>query len=796
MWSSEANDWVDLGQFKGDPGTTYYTHIAWATNVVYENGSVTSVEGFVTTKTPNDTAYIWMGVLVNTSSGQDSSNAFSYKWSNTKGDDAVVVKLDPENVIITQSTEKDGNSYPLLELETRTINGESKKVYGKATIKIAKGNTEILSGFTIGTIETLHCNAAVVEIDGNSVVCITGVLTNDGEYYENGYVGIPVSYGGVTRTVRLNFYTNLLGKWKQTVENGIETSVATHLGNAIDPNGNITTSAQVGEYIRGWAENTQRLTRDSVNTVLYEQQIDCGDIDGKTVHLRRGKYHFYMRIDANTLPNGVYTWSFAGHSKDNEYKSEVEFDVIIGTEGNYEILVNDDVNSGSLFIEQIIITDITASVSELKQTADGFSQTVSNMNDRMSSIEHTAENISMGVNSGYRNYVANPLATDATVVTVTASSIVNDEVFGNVRQLTFSGNGELQLSCGFDDTHKAELTNSVVTVFAIVKPVSAGYAQLHFGTWSSNYTMPSILKANATDGVVTLVECLYENSAIDATTIKTGFQELGNGWYKIWSSFNAGQIFSEEKAWCGVNTLSGSTWQVYYTGIIKGFGCPSVDTIRQGIGLKRTGIDIENQLIRLQGDKVGFYSADGVQYIKVGVQPVTIYENGQQVTKNMPYFIFLAPDGVTEMYNLGYTGLSQLANNAVADSWEPVQFLCATLLGEPRGFHYPDSVNPMLVCDPNAWSHKGENGYFDGDWTDQNDISRNFAETRVIEIACWRFKEGYLIANGTRIYNIGGAAGPSPLNNKIFFTREANTQGYVGANDAQGWYFSGDKAIG
>lgn len=86
MWSDEASDWVDLGRFKGENGVTYYTHIAWATSVGYDNqGNVTRVTGFVTVKLASDTTHIWMGVLIDTNAGQDSSNKLLYTWSNTKG---------------------------------------------------------------------------------------------------------------------------------------------------------------------------------------------------------------------------------------------------------------------------------------------------------------------------------------------------------------------------------------------------------------------------------------------------------------------------------------------------------------------------------------------------------------------------------------------------------------------------------------------------------------------------------------------------------------------------------------
>lgn len=93
MWSDESGTWVDIGVFQGEAGKTYYTHIAWATNVSYNSsGVVTSVDEFTFTKSPNDTTHLWMGVLVNENSGQDPSLATSYTWSYTKGVDGISVQ--------------------------------------------------------------------------------------------------------------------------------------------------------------------------------------------------------------------------------------------------------------------------------------------------------------------------------------------------------------------------------------------------------------------------------------------------------------------------------------------------------------------------------------------------------------------------------------------------------------------------------------------------------------------------------------------------------------------------------
>ena len=94
QWVTEGGGkWLDLGQFKGESGKTYYTHIAWATNVNYNSsGVVTRVDGFTIDKSPNDTTHLWMGVLVNQDSSTDSSAALDYTWSYTKGVDGFSVQ--------------------------------------------------------------------------------------------------------------------------------------------------------------------------------------------------------------------------------------------------------------------------------------------------------------------------------------------------------------------------------------------------------------------------------------------------------------------------------------------------------------------------------------------------------------------------------------------------------------------------------------------------------------------------------------------------------------------------------
>lgn len=107
MWSAEAQKWIDLGQFKGDPGITYFTHIAWADST---SGTFSGGIPLGQISTPNKGAvghfsitpregYDWMGLLINQSQADPTAASKTYyTWQYTKGakgEDAVMYWLEP-----------------------------------------------------------------------------------------------------------------------------------------------------------------------------------------------------------------------------------------------------------------------------------------------------------------------------------------------------------------------------------------------------------------------------------------------------------------------------------------------------------------------------------------------------------------------------------------------------------------------------------------------------------------------------------------------------------------------------
>lgn len=98
QWSQEATNWLDLGQFKGESGITYYTHIAWADSVTFRStplppatgclnkqnaSSVTG--GTITPRTSQSASKPYMGIRIDQIAGSDSRDYLTYTWELVQG---------------------------------------------------------------------------------------------------------------------------------------------------------------------------------------------------------------------------------------------------------------------------------------------------------------------------------------------------------------------------------------------------------------------------------------------------------------------------------------------------------------------------------------------------------------------------------------------------------------------------------------------------------------------------------------------------------------------------------------
>lgn len=225
MYSTESSSVIDLGEFKGESGKTYYTHIAWAINVTISGGVVTSVEGFTTDKSPNDTTHLWMGVLVNESSGADPSDATSYTWSYTKGVDGkngTIYDISFEEAWCRVDNAKDitarlvGYAYKISG-ETRSIMPNATILYGykpndsstfASTTTNNNGKFDVGDWFDGDNVDEYAKGSnqifAAIEVNGNIVCTKYVTMAYDGQAGQTGQrgkIGRFFYFGGVWENI-------------------------------------------------------------------------------------------------------------------------------------------------------------------------------------------------------------------------------------------------------------------------------------------------------------------------------------------------------------------------------------------------------------------------------------------------------------------------------------------------------------------------------------------------------------------------------------------------------------------
>ena len=98
-----------------------------------------------------------------------------------------------------------------------------------------KGNTQL----TVSKVEITSTNHCTVNGSNSNTATITSILKNGDVYYDNGDFVCSVRYndGGTYKTVtgiKIKFYANLLGTWKETVDAGTRTIAADQIVHDVD----------------------------------------------------------------------------------------------------------------------------------------------------------------------------------------------------------------------------------------------------------------------------------------------------------------------------------------------------------------------------------------------------------------------------------------------------------------------------------------------------------------------------------------------------------------------------------
>lgn len=218
--STHVNGFENVGEIKGpqgDPGTTYYYHVAWANDT---NGT-----GF-TTSPASGAEYAYIGTLINTTKA-DSTSYKDYTWVKVKGSTgagALEIVISPDTLTFDSDS-----------------SGKVSSTSGKtAAITCRRDGVDVTSSCTFAIGSKVNCGATVT---AKGVVSFSAIATQTVSGYTVSYtsggvtIKITDSSTGQVYYTQVNFSVNLSAfdagvlsnkaeydQWRTKLTNGGEVS--------------------------------------------------------------------------------------------------------------------------------------------------------------------------------------------------------------------------------------------------------------------------------------------------------------------------------------------------------------------------------------------------------------------------------------------------------------------------------------------------------------------------------------------------------------------------------------------
>lgn len=230
------------------------------------------------------------------------------------GKDAINVSLSPFAVLFSQdvSSDDDTAAHAIAQITPETISSQ---------VVLTKGETPITTSVVVSVSSTSHFNTSGVTIKGTTITLDKDgiqIYETDGRYYpyDNGYVDLNVAYNGKNYPLRLQFYVNLMGKFKTTIEGDVETSIASKHTYYLNADGTALERdvEQQGTYIRSAEENINRLDEQVNNpTTGLEHKYSIISQNVNNISLKVGQYYnlfynaFFGELLAERSPYNYYT---------------------------------------------------------------------------------------------------------------------------------------------------------------------------------------------------------------------------------------------------------------------------------------------------------------------------------------------------------------------------------------------------------------------------------------------------------------------------------------------------------
>lgn len=262
-----SSDKLRLTYSVSEPPSSYNSNQLWPVSSAKEDTDAKiSFNAYGTATIPNSVAFssLYLALFKEITNGNSTSYTLLDRETipvikdgqdgddGEPGADAWTLTVNPSPIIIEQNIE-DG-SFPFSTNSPLYIDMTAKCGDNTATVGTPSNQNSNGMGLTVNAVNSGNHRLSITAYNKDS-------QTN--KYITNGYItcDVPLSYGtrSTTMAVRIEVGVNLLGTWTTEIKNGVETSVSEKLTNAI-VNGETNTFEQVGTYVRGWAENTAKLT--------------------------------------------------------------------------------------------------------------------------------------------------------------------------------------------------------------------------------------------------------------------------------------------------------------------------------------------------------------------------------------------------------------------------------------------------------------------------------------------------------------------------------------------------------
>lgn len=421
VWTDTA--FTDVGQIKGNDGTTYYTHIAWANTTDNSDGSFT-------TSNPSGAAYKYMGTLVDTTKS-DSTDYTKYKWTYIKGADGV----NGEDGLTPQPQLLNDTGFDLLSNnnDSQWIKGTSGSlVFGAYDNTKYVGTAESTTGFGNFITQVLDD-----KIQASTYYCLSYLVrcttTTKGGYYirlshsvkgspSSSYAVIDTSVKGVRDGAEVTFINNDLINVNTSTGTWTKHYIYFKTKSSVSPNSYIVFSKNTPPSSA--STNIQfaqiKLERGTVATPWCQSEADkkgeqgIPGMSGKTLR-NRGKYNattigttgdmlinvdggfcdYITYVDGNNqgkfrLADGVTEWTKSYYIKNGTKTSSLVKPSFSGTNAVWTkfnemkdlavgMLIADSVNASNMNVVEAFFGDAGSGVTQnddgtltINSTANGW----------------------------------------------------------------------------------------------------------------------------------------------------------------------------------------------------------------------------------------------------------------------------------------------------------------------------------------------------------------------------------------------------------------------------------------